>query len=388
MSSNTRYSEFGVTCCYCLKDIHRYTHEHLVPKSKGGNNTWYNLRECCASCNSLRGDRDYADWIPILKLALAECHNPEHRMYYATMIASAKRWMAYIERMGVKLTAGANLNPNETVVPVGDSYGIVVRHKSGHTFMKRYGSNPFVHQPKFTNPTIDDFENNPNRRSHTVTIQQYGPPRHNKFGVPYTETARQWMKRAADKHDFKSIAEKQRFYEEWQGWHDLPDGPHKQAFLPPNKPWGVKKSDGYSYIPQSQSVMHPTKKQRAKARAARWTTQYAVPKSPVSMNTEGMTFAEKQDYYRNFPIPPLQKIFVQPPTDETKTLYYTYDIEVFDDIKKEWKKETRYYRSELQIDDEQLRPIEGRRRNAQFMGSTYMGVNDWKKTKIEYNEND
>lgn len=44
------------SCVYCgnKKDL---TIDHLIPKSKGGKNTWDNLVTCCISCNSKKGDK-------------------------------------------------------------------------------------------------------------------------------------------------------------------------------------------------------------------------------------------------------------------------------------------------------------------------------------------
>jgi hypothetical protein len=44
------------SCVYCgnKRDL---TIDHLIPKSKGGKNTWDNLVTCCISCNSKKGDK-------------------------------------------------------------------------------------------------------------------------------------------------------------------------------------------------------------------------------------------------------------------------------------------------------------------------------------------
>lgn len=44
------------SCVYCgnKRDL---TIDHLIPKSKGGKNTWDNLVTCCTSCNSKKGDK-------------------------------------------------------------------------------------------------------------------------------------------------------------------------------------------------------------------------------------------------------------------------------------------------------------------------------------------
>lgn len=46
----------GFKCVYCgnHKDL---TLDHLIPKSKGGKNDWYNLVTCCDTCNKKKGDK-------------------------------------------------------------------------------------------------------------------------------------------------------------------------------------------------------------------------------------------------------------------------------------------------------------------------------------------
>lgn len=44
------------SCVYCGSKK-QLTIDHLIPKSKGGGNTWDNLVTCCMSCNSKKGDK-------------------------------------------------------------------------------------------------------------------------------------------------------------------------------------------------------------------------------------------------------------------------------------------------------------------------------------------
>jgi len=44
-------------CQYCGSKSH-LTVDHVVPRSKGGKNTWENLVACCETCNVQKGDRD------------------------------------------------------------------------------------------------------------------------------------------------------------------------------------------------------------------------------------------------------------------------------------------------------------------------------------------
>jgi 5-methylcytosine-specific restriction endonuclease McrA len=46
----------GYACVYCgnKKNI---TLDHVLPRSRGGNNDWLNLVACCSSCNKFKDDR-------------------------------------------------------------------------------------------------------------------------------------------------------------------------------------------------------------------------------------------------------------------------------------------------------------------------------------------
>ena len=50
------YKRDNNECAYCgsKKNL---TIDHIIPKSRGGQNTWMNLVTCCSSCNRLKGDR-------------------------------------------------------------------------------------------------------------------------------------------------------------------------------------------------------------------------------------------------------------------------------------------------------------------------------------------
>lgn len=50
------YKRDDYECQYCgsKNDL---TIDHVIPKSKGGQNTWENLVACCTSCNLKKGDK-------------------------------------------------------------------------------------------------------------------------------------------------------------------------------------------------------------------------------------------------------------------------------------------------------------------------------------------
>jgi len=43
-------------CAYCESSKH-LTIDHILPKSRGGKNTWLNLATCCSSCNRTKDNR-------------------------------------------------------------------------------------------------------------------------------------------------------------------------------------------------------------------------------------------------------------------------------------------------------------------------------------------
>ena len=50
------YRRDGHECTYCGSK-RNLTIDHILPKSRGGENTWMNLVTCCSSCNRLKDDR-------------------------------------------------------------------------------------------------------------------------------------------------------------------------------------------------------------------------------------------------------------------------------------------------------------------------------------------
>lgn len=42
-------------CCYCAKSAN--TIDHVLPRSRGGRDTWDNLVACCLRCNNVKGNQ-------------------------------------------------------------------------------------------------------------------------------------------------------------------------------------------------------------------------------------------------------------------------------------------------------------------------------------------
>jgi 5-methylcytosine-specific restriction endonuclease McrA len=55
LSRKNIYRRDGHKCVYCGDDK-KLTLDHVLPKSRGGKNTWANLVTCCARCNVTKSD--------------------------------------------------------------------------------------------------------------------------------------------------------------------------------------------------------------------------------------------------------------------------------------------------------------------------------------------
>ncbi len=89
----------GYRCGYCGKSAN--TIDHVLPKSRGGNDSWENLVACCLRCNNAKGDRTPAEvgWDLRVKPAMpqgmiwtvrgADREQPEWTEYLALQRAAA-----------------------------------------------------------------------------------------------------------------------------------------------------------------------------------------------------------------------------------------------------------------------------------------------------------
>lgn len=50
------------TCQYCGYSGDKLTVDHVVPKSRGGGETWENLAASCINCNNCKADRTPEEW--------------------------------------------------------------------------------------------------------------------------------------------------------------------------------------------------------------------------------------------------------------------------------------------------------------------------------------
>lgn len=101
-------TESKVFCCYCGRWIVyplKETSEHIVPVSKGGNNTIYNKKRCCHRCNHWRGNHSLERFKTDV---LHYLNNNLRRMGYSkqdleTMVENIDYMNTYMKSAGKKL---------------------------------------------------------------------------------------------------------------------------------------------------------------------------------------------------------------------------------------------------------------------------------------------
>jgi 5-methylcytosine-specific restriction endonuclease McrA len=57
LSRKNLHKRDGHKCQYCGKKNVELTIDHIIPKSRGGSDTWENLVSACVSCNNKKGSR-------------------------------------------------------------------------------------------------------------------------------------------------------------------------------------------------------------------------------------------------------------------------------------------------------------------------------------------
>jgi hypothetical protein len=80
------------TCMYCGSKS-RLTVDHVVPKSKGGDDSWENLTIACSSCNTKKGDKllEHTN----MKL-LRKPRAPYNKMQFILNDCKIDEWTTYI----------------------------------------------------------------------------------------------------------------------------------------------------------------------------------------------------------------------------------------------------------------------------------------------------
>lgn len=60
LSNRTLFGRDRYVCAYCgghFPNYHELSRDHIVPRSRGGENSWMNVVTSCRTCNSLKGSK-------------------------------------------------------------------------------------------------------------------------------------------------------------------------------------------------------------------------------------------------------------------------------------------------------------------------------------------
>ena len=84
----------GYKCAYCGRSDLPLTVDHVIPKARGGDETWENLITACTVCNNKKGDRTPEE--ARMKL-FYKPFKPSHIMFIKNVVGRLdERWKPYL----------------------------------------------------------------------------------------------------------------------------------------------------------------------------------------------------------------------------------------------------------------------------------------------------
>lgn len=84
----------GFKCAYCGRSDLQLTIDHIVPRARGGNDSWENLVCACTSCNNRKGDR--TPWEARMDM-LYKPFKPSHIMFIKNAVGKLdENWKPYL----------------------------------------------------------------------------------------------------------------------------------------------------------------------------------------------------------------------------------------------------------------------------------------------------
>lgn len=80
-------------CQYCGRHTPKPTLDHVIPKSKGGKNDWFNVVTACPDCNNKKGNRTLKESGMVL---IKQPGEPKYLIYSTVLTqANIKKWEKY-----------------------------------------------------------------------------------------------------------------------------------------------------------------------------------------------------------------------------------------------------------------------------------------------------
>jgi hypothetical protein len=77
--------------CYTHKDLSR---DHIVPRSRGGKDTWMNCVTACRSCNQQKGDKLVEQFQPLLYIPYVPCRAEHYLLSGRNVLADQHEYLA------------------------------------------------------------------------------------------------------------------------------------------------------------------------------------------------------------------------------------------------------------------------------------------------------
>jgi len=95
LSRYNLYRRDNYKCIYC-GSRENLTMDHVVPRSRGGKNTWSNLVTCCIKCNVYKGDRTPEEANMVLSQTP---FTPNHLFFINRMYKIHEEWKPYLKKV-------------------------------------------------------------------------------------------------------------------------------------------------------------------------------------------------------------------------------------------------------------------------------------------------
>ena len=94
------------TCQYCGRTSHDLTLDHVVPRYRGGTNTWENIVAACVQCNHRKAGRTPREaGMRLLREPIAPSPNPYYPFY--RFLTTHDDWRKFVPMPAVATVAGA-----------------------------------------------------------------------------------------------------------------------------------------------------------------------------------------------------------------------------------------------------------------------------------------
>jgi 5-methylcytosine-specific restriction endonuclease McrA len=86
----------GYRCQYCGRSTSRLTIDHVLPRNRGGQNTWENLTTACPDCNVRKGERTPRE-AGMKMLSEPREPRPTALYHFGRYLRQHQNWRTYLE---------------------------------------------------------------------------------------------------------------------------------------------------------------------------------------------------------------------------------------------------------------------------------------------------